>query len=205
MEFSVITIITLTISALLLIASVKVLAGKGWILGFLRGFGGLLMVLLAVVVGLGGLNLGLYGACSSTQSIANVSFEKVSLQSYEASVVEIKSGRATDLMLDGDMWNAGVQRLRFPLFGGKEFCRLSSLNTRYYSVEQQAARPTSDIVFGASTLGFDLYSLASSVFVPGIVADREETAFQPMEQGILFSVKRGESDFVISSLNTNHD
>ena len=200
MDISVLTIITLTISACLIIASIKVLAVKGWILGFLRGFGGLILILSAIVVGLGGLNIAQYSSCEEGESIANISFEQNGLQQYNATLVETKSGSDKGFGLDGDMWSIGVSRLKLPLLG-RGFCKVSLVSTRYYSLEQQSTRGTTNKTFSTSVVGFDLWALASVTPIPGVQATFEESAYIPLEESVLFSVKQGSSTVSVVGLN----
>ncbi len=92
MDFGMITIVLLVISALLILLGLKLLLKKDWLIQFLRGFAGFGLLLIAFLLTMSGLNITSYSQLAEGQSIANVSFVKLTEQSFQTTVVNVQTG-----------------------------------------------------------------------------------------------------------------
>ena len=133
------TFITLIGLAMVYI-SFRVLANKGWILGWLRGMWGILLIAVGVTMGLSAFDLFSYKQIVSEQSVATISFEQLGTQRFNAIVVD-SEGAELRYELAGDQWQMDARLIKWPnamaAMGIKPGYRLDRISGRYYSLEKE--------------------------------------------------------------------
>lgn len=196
-------IIVLALISVLVCA--KLLLGRGWLLGWLRGMLGLCLLILSVVFGLAALDFYSYKQIDKDTSIANISFSKIDSQQYRASLVD-SSGREVIFELNGDLWQLDARVLTWNksmrALGLTPGYRLDRLSGRYVSLEEErsASRTVYELTSSRSVLDIWqwLHEFGSGDFVN---ASYGSATYLPMADGALFSVRLSQSGLTAYPLN----
>lgn len=139
--------------------SVRTLAKRGWLLGWLRGTGGLLLLVLAVFLCLMACDLQGYSALPENKPLVTVSFEPDGPQHYK--VVLLEGGDERRFELEGDLWQLDARVLQWKglpaLIGIRSGYRLQTISGRYRGLEQQTLAQHLEVVLARSPGGVDLW------------------------------------------------
>jgi len=207
MLFSAFAGITIIIALVAVYLAVKILAKSTWILGFLRGFSGLLMISISVLMVLVGLDLFSYKQLQKDKPILTISFEKKDDQHFESTLLYIEQGNEQKHELYGDQWQIDARMIRwrglFELFGAKPGYRLDRLNGRYYSLEDERRKPRSAHQLQESEFGLDFWSWAqeNGRFMPLVDAIYGSATYLPMEHGAIYQISLSASGLTAKPLN----
>ncbi len=186
--------------------SFRVLANKGWFLGWLRGMWGILLIAVGVTMGLSAFDLFSYKLIVSEQSVATISFEKLGTQRFNAIVVD-KNGAESRYELAGDQWQMDARLIKWPnamaAMGIKPGYRLDRISGRYYSLEKERTAERTVYSLSESKLGFDLWSFfhndgEGQGFIDAVYGT---ATFVPMADGALFEVLLSNSGLLARPLN----
>lgn len=177
-----------------------------WFMQWLRGTGGILLVLTAIYCSLIAGSLFAYQASAGDAPIATLSFEKTGDQQWSATVSEPNGNRRV-FELAGDLWELDVRILRYAglggLFGTAPSFQLERLATRYVSLEDQSSKDHSEHNLATGGfLGFDLWERADrhgNVFVE---ASRSNIALLPMADGAIFEVRLSDDGLSLGAANS---
>lgn len=203
MEFGLVTVSLLVVAALLVLAGLKLLFKTNWFLQFLRGFFGFGFLLLAFLLILSGLNIATYSQLADGQEIANISFARVANQSYEATIVNVKTGEQQKITLEGDQWQVDARILALA-FTSTPFYKLEGISGRYYSLDQELTNNRKFHPITGQSMGIDLWSLFEGRDI-GILSATyaKSTTYLPMGDDTLFSISVDRTGLVLAPVNAS--
>ena len=194
----------------LLAAGLVVLAGKtlfkgSWILGWLRGMGGILIAGTAVLMVLVALDFNSYRQLGKEDLVATLGFTELQPQRYKVSLVDT-SGEEQFYELSGDLWQLDARIFKWSSalagIGLSPGYRLDRLSGRYYSLEEEKAAPrTVYSLTGSGTLDIWQWLKDSGAFRSLLDATYGSATYLPMEDGALFAVSLTSSGLVARPLN----
>ncbi|MGB3620561.1 MAG: hypothetical protein WBA20_04375, partial [Ketobacter sp.] len=101
------------ISVLALVASLFMLLNKEWIVGWVKGSIGMVLLLIAVIMGLTALNVNGYQPVRDEITVATISFDKVERQLYKANIVIASSGSEIPFEIHGDLWQIDARVIKW--------------------------------------------------------------------------------------------
>ncbi|HEY9034898.1 MAG TPA: hypothetical protein VIN71_13235 [Pseudomonadales bacterium] len=190
MDFGIVSIVLLVLSALLIMLGMKLLFRRNWFVQFLRGFAGFSLLLLALLVTLSGLNIATYQQLAKGQTIANISFTRTAGQQYQAELVNVATGQQASYEINGDMWQVDARILRLALVA-RPFYKLDRISGRFYSLEQERTAARSVYSLAEQETGIDLWSLFKGKSLGLIAADYGSATYSPMADGAVFAIVVG--------------
>lgn len=206
MAYQVLAFVTLAIGALILLAAIRMLLSPRWLLGWLRGSGGLVLLACALAAGVVALEFSEFDVIRKQQPIASLSFREVSPQHYDVSVTPVK-GDGRSYMIAGDMWqidakiykwSRGLEKLGF--MPGYQLGRLQG---RYYAIEQERnARRTVYELHDDPVDGMSLWQLLQQHnALPWLKAVYGSATFLPMADGAIYTVRLSANGLVAEPNN----
>lgn len=207
MSFSIFASISIVLAAIVLYIAVRVLAKFSWILGFLRGAFGLLLLAGAVLLVLAGVDLLSYKQLMVEKPILTISFVEKEPQHFESTVVFIEEGTEGVYELHGDQWQVDARVIRwlgmFRLFGAEPGYRLDRLSGRYYSLEDERRKTRTVHQLFESEYGLDMWQWVheNGRFLPIIDAVYGSATYLPMEDGAIFQVSLSANGLIAKPLN----
>ena len=205
MAYHILTIICLVLAALSVLFALKTLFHRHWILGWLRGTFGILLIVLAISSAIVALDISSYSQLEREQPIASLSFEKLSQQKYKAILVE-PNGKESQYTIYGDLWQIDARIIKWskPIagMGVKPGYRLGRLTGRYYSLEQERNGERAVYELHSKDYGIDVWSwLKQNPLVPWIDTLYGNATFLPMSDGALFSINLSGTGLLARPLN----
>lgn len=208
MFFSALSVVFGLIALLVLLYGAKLLVRSGWLLGWLRGMGGVALLAIAVFFFLVALDIRQYQQFMKDQPIAKVSFKRISAQKFHAVFIEESSLSTSEFQLNGDQWQVDARILRWKgllhTLGGKPGYQLDRISGRYISIEEERSKtrtvhklmPNSE---GVVDVWRWLHLLKDAV--PGVDAVYGSATFVPMADGALYQLSVSNSGMVATPLN----
>jgi hypothetical protein len=196
--------LAMTIIGLIVVAcSLKVLIRPGWLLGWLRGMSGLLLIALAVVLSMTAFDLYSYKQFMAEKSVATISFEQLSPQRYEAMLVD-GDGQESRYQLAGDQWQLDARLIKWPAgltaIGVKPGYRLDRISGRYYSLDKERHGERTVYALNRSPLGLDIWALFHGR--SGLIdAEYGSATFVPMADDALYEILLSHSGLLARPLN----
>jgi hypothetical protein len=203
------TAVAIVLAILALIAAgfgLRLLFNRHWLLGWLRGTFGLVIVALAVVIALGAWDLRSYRQVLSEQPVATLTFNKLDAQRYGA-VLAYPDSREQRVELSGDLWQLDVRMLKWTpqlaALGLKPGFRVDRLSGRYISLEDEQSKPRSVVDLMESRPVLDAWQWLRKLHQRFVLLDAVygSAAYLPMADGAMFSVTIGPSGLVAKPLN----
>jgi hypothetical protein len=197
---------TIVIGALLLLLSLRVLRRSGWLLGWLRGMMGLVLVACGVSMGLLAMDILAYKQLTSESSLATISFERLAEQQYKTWIVDAE-GREMVYVLKGDQWQLDARIIKWPgtlaAWGMKPGYRLDRISGRYYSLDMERNAERSVFSIASSQTPFDLWVWLQryDAQMPFVDAVYGSAAYVPMEDGASYEVMLSNSGLLARPLN----
>jgi len=189
-----------------LAVALRLLLGRDWLLGWLRGSVGLLLAGVAIVVALAAWDLHGYQALSAEQPLGTLAFKALGAQHFAVNLVD-RAGKERHFELQGDMWQLDARVLKWmtPLarIGFQPGYRIDRLSGRYLSLEDEQSQPHTVIGLREDTPVFDTWFWLHRVnrYFSLIDATYGSATYLPMADGALFSVNMGGSGLVARPLN----
>ena len=200
----------MAIGLVLVAAAVAVLALRllfgPWLLGWLRGSGGLLLAALAVAVVLIAWDVRGYQPLAAEQPLGTLAFKALGSQHFAVNLVD-PAGRERHFELNGDMWQLDVRVLKWTnalaRIGFKPGYRLDRLSGRYLSLEDEQTQPHTVIGLREDAPPLDTWQWLHRLnrYFSLIDASYGSATYLPMADGALFSVDMGPSGLVARPLN----
>lgn len=206
MLYWVLTLFAALLALLVLALGFKLLWNRHWLLGWLRGSIGLVLIAVAVMLGLIGWDLHRYRALAHEEPIANLAFTRVQPQQFKVVLVDAE-GMEHQFELQGDLWQLDVRMIKWnpslAQLGISPGYQLDRLSGRYLALEQEQKSPRSVHGLGAATGPVDLWQLLQQWQGLGGLVDARygSAAYLPMADGALFSVSLGQTGLVARPLN----
>jgi hypothetical protein len=203
------TAVAIMLAILAIVAAgfgLRLLFNRHWLLGWLRGTFGLLIVALAAVIALGAWDLRSYRQVLAEQSVATLTFNKLDAQRYGA-VLAYPDSREQRVELSGDLWQLDVRMLKWTpqlaALGLKPGFRVDRLSGRYISLEDEQSKPRSVVDLMESRPVLDTWQWLRKLHQRFVLLDAVygSAAYLPMADGAVFSVTIGPSGLVAKPLN----
>lgn len=185
--------------------ALRLLLGS-WLLQWLRGTAGLLVLAVAVLVALAAWDLRSYRSIVSDKPIATLAFAQLEDRHFAVTLVD-QGGSEQRVALDGDMWQLDVRVLRVPeslaQLGLKSGFRLARVSGRYLSLEDEQRLPRSTIELNQTAPLFDVWSWLQRVnrYFSPLEAVSASASYLPMIDGAMYSVLVEAGSVVVYPLN----
>lgn len=193
------------VGLIILWAALRMLFGGNWLLGWLRGTIGLLVLASAGVVGLAAWDLYSYRPLPIAGPIATLSFEAEGDQRYQ---VRIEQGSMLRYAtLEGDLWQLDARVLRWKgvatLIGLEPGYRLQQLTARFLAVEQQDQARYAQAALAQSPFGVDFWSGVQSCDCTSLVleAQPQRVTFMPIADGAAYRIEMTPTGLLASPAN----
>jgi hypothetical protein len=206
MLYTLLAVVIILISAYIAYRALRVLARGSWIVGWLRGMFGLVLLLVAVIIGLVAFDIYRYKQIMLEEVIATIDFKKIENQHFEAVLVDSK-GTEQRYNLHGDQWqlDARVVKLKGYLstFGLRPGYRLERISGRYYDLEQEHKDKRTVYALNESLYGVDVWQWINKYprWVPIMDAVYGSATYLPMADGALYEVSLSHTGLLARPLN----
>lgn len=206
MVYSVLAIIVTLLGLAAVGASLRFLIRPGWLFGWLRGTGGLLLVAFGTVLAMAAFDLYSYEQIVAEKSVATVSFRQLEPQRYEALLVD-SEGRESRYQLAGDQWQLDARLLKWPnslaAIGVKPGYRLDRISGRYYSLDQERNGKRTVYSLNQSPLGVDVWTFfrGRGDWFKLVDAVYGSATFVPMADDALYEVLLSNTGLMARPLN----
>lgn len=201
-----VAIFAAVIGALVLVWALKTLFRPGWLLGWLKGTCGLLLAVLAGIIGLFAWDVFSYEELLGENSVATISFQQLGEQHFQATLVQ--AGKAeSQYELRGDQWQLDARIFKWSpalaRLGLKPGYRLDRLAGRYYSLENERNAERTVYELNPSPSRVDAWSWlrAADPQVSWLDALYGSATFVPMSDGALYEVTLSHSGLLSRPLN----
>ena len=189
---------------LIVIAASIILLRTEWLLQWLKGSAGLLLIGLAVYFSLFSLNLFSYQQLSREAPLVTVSFRELGPQSFAATLAD-PGGENVDYQLSGDLWRVDARVIRwkgfFALLGFQSGYQLERVQGRYLTLEDERNKEASEYLVSRPAIGFDVWQNARTGWSMMINADYASGALMPMADGAIYEVTLANSGLIARPLN----
>lgn len=204
--YSFLAIIMLVLCVLAVAIAIRILLGRNWFLGWLRGSLGFGLILIAVAIGLLAWDLHSYEELTRERNVAHISFAQEDEQLFTATLTE-PNGRARKFTIAGDMWQLDARILRWnntmARLGLQPGLRLDRLSGRYFAIEQEQNDTKSVHNLGPENSLVDTWQVVKkySDLLPLLKSMYGSATYLPMKDGALFSVTLSSTGLVGQPLN----
>lgn len=201
-----ITFVIAFIALLLVFWGGKVLLKGSWLLGFLRGTVGLLLLGGALLIVLVALDVYSYRNLADEHSVGTVSFERLDPQHYMVKFSD-EDGLAQEFELYGDQWQLDARMLKWkgPLarWGVHPAYRLDRLSGRYLTLQDERNKERSVYALSESSHGVDVWSSLRGLGnrLPVVDAVYGSATFLPMQDGAVYEVRISHTGLLARPLN----
>lgn len=193
------------VGLIILWVALRMLFGGNWLLGWLRGTIGLLVLASAGVIGLAAWDLYSYRPLPIAGPIATLSFEAEGDQRYQ---VRIEQGSMLRYAtLEGDLWQLDARVLRWKgvatLIGLEPGYRLQQLTARFLAVEQQDQARYAQAALAQSPFKMDFWSGVQSCDCTSLVleAQPQRVTFMPIADGAAYRIEMTPTGLLASPAN----
>lgn len=200
-----VAIVFALVALVILLVSLRLLIGN-WILGWLRGSAGLLLLSVAIVLALAGWDMRGYQQASASRPIATLAFSKVDDKQFNVTLVD-QAGNEQRYQISGDLWRLDARVLKWfdaaVRVGVKSGYRLDRLSGRYLSLSDEQKLPHTSIELNTQSSYFDIWSQLRAVnrYFSVIEAQDASASYLPMADGALYSVTIGPVGLLTEPLN----
>lgn len=194
------------IGSVVLFFAAKSLLQRGWLLGWIKGCFGLMLVSVSVIAGLLAWDIYSYNELLEETSVATISFEKLGEQHYQAILVG-SNGNEQRYELKGDQWQLDARIFKWSRsvakLGFKPGYRLDRLAGRYYSLEKERHAERTVHSLNPSQTQVDLWAWFKSIDrnIPWLDALYGSATFVPMSDGALYEINLSHSGLMTRPLN----
>ncbi len=180
------------LALLALLVAARVLWRSDWLLGWLRGTAGLLLLALAGLIGLVANDVRSYQPLPADKPLVTLSFQALGPQRYQVSLLQGAEERL--ITLEGDLWQLDARLLQWKglagLIGLQPGYRLEQLSGRFLAIEQQDAAQFTRVALSESLYGIDLWRWLRAgqhdLFL--LDAEARRVNYLPMADGAVYSV-----------------
>lgn len=206
MIYTILAGVIILLALFIVLAAGRILLKGRWVMGWVRGMSGLILVGAAVLLALAALDFYSYKQISKEETIATLGFAEKGPQHYRVSLVD-DSGIEEFYELNGDLWQLDARIIKWNNslagLGMTPGYRLDRLSGRYYSLEREQKSPRSAHELGNSRSLIDIWSWIREYGggIAVIDATYGSATYMPMEDGALFSVNLTSSGLIARPLN----
>lgn len=192
MQYLGLAVVVALLALIVALMAVRMLASGHWLLGWLRGSFGMLIMTLAALTGLVAWDLASYQPLNTGASLVSLSFKADGQQRYQVRVEEGQKVRF--VTLEGDLWQLDMRVLNWKgiaaLIGLEPGYRLERLSGRYLAVEQQEHLLHPYVTLADSRAGVDFWRwLQHCQCAPLLIeAQHRRISFLPIADGAEYQV-----------------
>lgn len=183
-----------------------VLSRPGWILGWLRGNGGMLLVLAAACIGVFAINIFNYQVHNPELPIVTLSITADSKQNFKLVITDSK-GHEVIRDIAGDLWQLNVRTINWSGFpsaiGFKTGYRLESIRGRYMTLEQESASDKKVYALSEPDIFINTWDWLEhiSLVFDWVRPQQHTTQFIPFADGAIYSVLLTSTGVIIRPVN----
>ena len=194
MYFGFFSVITIVLTLAGLFVAFRLLKRFSWILAWLRGTTGILMLAFVGMMVAVNLDLMSYKHLLNEKPILNLTFEKVDEQRYKVRLVYIEEGIEEVYDVAGDQWQIDAKIIRwhgiFQTLGAKPAYRLDRLSGRYYSLEDERRKTRTVHQLSQSEYIIDLWAWlkGNGRILSGVDAVYGSATYLPMSDKAAYRV-----------------
>ena len=193
MQYVGLAVVVALLAIVTALVAVRMLAGGQWLLGWLRGTLGMLVLSLAGLVGLVAWDFTTYQSLGHSSPLVSLTFQADGQQRYQ---VKVKEGQTTRFVtLEGDLWQLDVRALHWKglaaLIGLEPGYRLERLSGRYLAVEQQDQARHPYVQLGNSWAGVDFWAWLNQCQCAPLMLEAQlrRVSYLPMVDGAVYTVE----------------
>lgn len=196
----------IVLGVLTALLAARLLFRSGWVLAWIRGTVGLILMVVAVGFALGAVDFFSYKVIIAEKNLATLDFAMIEKQKYNAKMVT-EDGVVHQFELSGDQWQVDARIIKWPaslsVLGIHPGYRLERVSGRYYSWQQELDRPRSIYPIKPKHTGVDLWYWAQEFKLNrvGIDASYGSATFLPMADGAQYEVYLTHSGLIARPLN----
>jgi hypothetical protein len=205
MQYVGLAIVVALLAFIVALVALRVLVGGNWLLGWLRGTVGMLVLVLAGFIGLIAWDLTTYRSLPDGAPLASLLFKADGPQRYQVALVEAE--RTKLLTLEGDLWQVELREIRWKglaaLIGLEPGYRLQSLSGRYLAVEQQDKALQPDVELAHSRGGIDFWSWLQDCRCGSMLleARARRITYLPMTDGAKYNLEMAPTGLLAKPAN----
>lgn len=207
MFFNILAGVIIFIGLLALYSALRMLVRKGWMLSWMRGMFGLLLLGVSILLALVAVDLLSYQQLVREKPIGTISFVKIAPKTYTATLLLVDDSREQEFELKGDQWQLDARIIRwkglFTSLGAKPGYRLDRLSGRYYSLMDERSAERTVYSLDSSGYAFDFWEWVQEhgQYMPWADAVYGSATFVPMVDGALYEVTLTSSGLAARPLN----
>jgi hypothetical protein len=207
MFLSILAGVFVLLGLLLLYSGLRMLVRKGWILAWMRGMFGLVLLGASGLLALAAADLLTYRQMVKDKPVGTVSFIKTGQQSFTANVLLAGATEEQSYALKGDQWQIDARIIRwkglFSNMGAKPGYRLDRLSGRYYSLADERSAERTVYALTSTGYGPDVWEWVHEQgdAMPWISAIYGSATFVPMKDGALYEITLTSSGLAARALN----
>ena len=205
MQYLGLAVVVALLALITALIAVRMLAGGHWLLGWLRGTCGMLVLALAVLVGFVAWDVTTYQPLSIGTPLVSLSFKSDGQQRYQVRVEEGQKVRF--VTLEGDLWQLDLRALHWKgiatLIGLEPGYRLEKLSGRYLAVEQQdhLRHPYTELAKSRAGVDFWLWLQRCQCAPLLIEAQPRRVSFLPIADGAEYEVEMAPTGLLAKPAN----
>jgi len=205
MQYLGLAVVIALVGLIILWIALRMLFGGHWLLGWLRGTIGLLVLAGAAITGLIAWDIFSYRSLPEGSPVATLSFEADGAQRYKVRIEQGKELRFATL--EGDLWQLDARILRWKgiatLIGLEPGYRLHKLSGRYLAVEQQDQARYAEAVLAQSPLDADFWNWLRTCQCTSLVleAQPQRVTFMPIADGASYRIEMNPTGLLASPAN----
>lgn len=192
MQFTGLAIGLALLALLVLFFAARLLITKHWLLGWLRGMFGLILLAASVLGGLLAYDISTYQQIPKNKPMFTLSAQAEGAQRYRIKIFE--GEREHSFLLDGELWQLEAKQLEWKniahLIGLEAGYRLDNIKGRFITVEQQEAARFTQVQLTDSLYGVDAWQtvryFGSDLFI--LEAKPLRVKYLPLADGAVYSV-----------------
>ena len=206
MVYTILAAILIVFALFVVLAAGRLLFKGSWLLGWLRGMSGLLMLGTAILLALVAFDFYSYKQLAREQTVASLSFEQLGNQQFKVSLVD-SDGVEQVHQLTGDLWQLDARIIKWnkslAALGLSPGYRLDRLSGRFYSLEKEQTSQHTVYELDNSKSVLDVWHWLRQYGTKLSIIDATygSATYLPMEDGALFSVSLTSSGLVARPLN----
>ena len=193
------------LALLALFIAARILLAPRWLLAWLRGTAGLLVLALALLAGVVAYDLRSYDVQVQDRPFLTLTFAADGPQRYRVNLLE--GSKEREVVLEGDLWQLDARLLGWKglaaLIGLEPGYRLEKLSGRFLAIEQQQTARHAQVQLAASPYGIDLWHWLRLTRRDLFLFDPQaaRVTYLPIADGAAFSVSLSPTGLLARPLN----
>lgn len=206
MTYIILLVLLAVLSLLVIWWASKLLFKSNWLLGWLRGMAGLLLLTLAIGLALVALDFYSYKQITREENIASIRFTQLDSQRFRAALVDA-GGNERRYELSGDLWQLDARIIKWNNtlagLGMSPGYRLDRLSGRYYSLQEEKAALKTVYGLGGSKSPLDTWQWLKETGAMQSLVDASygSATYLPMADGALYSVSLSHTGLLARPVN----